>query len=140
MITAVDTNIFIALWDSDDSLNSLALDALERASSSGNLVVCGAVYAELLAFPGRTPQFLETFFRETGVSIDWSMEKSIWNAAGLAFQSYVKRRRRQRQPDARRILADFMIGAHADVNGFAFMTLDERIYSAAFPKLKIIEV
>ena len=140
MITAVDTNIFIALWDSDDSMNSLALNALDRGISSGNLVVCGAVYAELLALPGRTPKFLDTFFHDTGVSIDWSTEKSIWNAAGLAFQSYVKRRRSQRQPDARRILADFIIGAHADVNGFAFMTLDKRIYSAAFPNLKIIEV
>jgi predicted nucleic acid-binding protein len=34
-------------------------------------------------------------------------------------------------------MADFMIGAHAETRGYRLLTLDERVYRAAFPKLVI---
>jgi hypothetical protein len=54
-----------------------------------------------------------------------------------AFQAYAARRRRHGEAGSRRILADFVIGAHALQNGFRLLTLDDRIYRAAFPTLKI---
>ena len=54
-----------------------------------------------------------------------------------AFKGYVERRRKARDPGARRILADFLIGAHAAVNGYRLLTLDDRVYRAAFPKLVV---
>jgi len=50
---------------------------------------------------------------------------------------YAERRRKQRDSGTRRILADFLIGAHADARGFRLLTLDERIYRTAFPKLVV---
>ena len=41
---------------------------------------------------------------------------------------------------ARRILADFLIGAHALHNGFSLLTLDDRLYRAAFRRLAILAV
>src|ERR1022692_4697224 len=72
-----------------------------------------AVFAELMAAPGRSESFLDSFFEETGISIDWALDESVWRTAGRAFQGYVARRRKQRDAGPRRILADFLIGAHA---------------------------
>jgi hypothetical protein len=38
---------------------------------------------------------------------------------------------------ARRILADFLIGAHATARDYRLLTMDVHIYRAAFPTLKI---
>ena len=45
--------------------------------------------------------------------------------------------RKQRDSGARRILADFLIGAHAHTRGYRLLTLDERLYKAAFPTLRL---
>jgi predicted nucleic acid-binding protein len=58
MITAVDTNVLVALWDRDDALNSTAQAALDAAFARGKLVIGGAVFAELLALPRRTEAFI----------------------------------------------------------------------------------
>jgi len=35
------------------------------------------------------------------------------------------------------VLADFLIGAHAQMRGYRLLSLDERVYRAAFPELKV---
>jgi predicted nucleic acid-binding protein len=50
MTTLVDTNILIALWDTDPQLNAAAQKALDFSQARGALVITGAVYAELLAY------------------------------------------------------------------------------------------
>jgi len=140
MITAVDTNVIVALWDRDDFLNSAAQNALDNAFAKGRLIISGAVYAELLAFPRRTAAFIDEFLEDTGIAVDWNTSESIWRTAGTAFQGYARRRRRQKVSGPRRIFADFVIGAHAFEKGYALLTLDEGIYKAAFPKLRIVKV
>lgn len=44
MITAIDTNVIVGLWDANDALHLAAFDLLEAASSRGGLVICGAVF------------------------------------------------------------------------------------------------
>ncbi len=137
MTTALDTNILVALWDEDDALNSTALAALDKAYERGGIVISGAVYAELMAFPGRTEKFLAKFLTDTGVAVDWATSETVWRLAGSAFSSYAARRRKQSDSPPRRILADFLIGAHAVENGYSLLTLDTSIFRTAFPKLRI---
>ncbi len=137
MTTAVDTNVMIALWDKDSTLSLAAQNALDAAFNRGTLVAAAPVYAELLAAPGRSETFVGSFFEETGITVDWELPEQIWRSAGRAFQAYAERRRRQRDRGARRILADFLIGAHALTNGCRLLTLDDRLYRTAFPKLSI---
>lgn len=138
MTTAVDTNVFVALWDMDTRLNTAAQKALDSAQEQGSLVISGAVYAELLALPGRTEGMLDGFFEATRIHVDWEARETIWRAAGKAFQTYVGRRNRKRDELPRRILADFFIGAHASTHRYRLMTLDQRLYSASFPELEIV--
>ena len=140
MITAVDTNVLVALWDRDDALNSTAQAALDAAFARGKLIISGAVFAELLALPRRTEAFIEEFLGETGIGVDWIIDEAMWRLAGRAFQAYANRRRKQKSAEPRRLLADFLIGAHAFENGFPLLTLDDGIYRAAFPKLRIVKV
>jgi hypothetical protein len=140
MTTAIDTNILVALWNEDDTLNTLARLALDAALGRGGLVIAAPVFAELLAAPSRNEAFLDSFFKETGISVDWNLDEAVWRTAGKAFQHFVARRRKQRDSGPRRILADFLIGAHALQNGFRLLTLDNHIYSAAFPRLAIVTI
>jgi predicted nucleic acid-binding protein len=137
MTTAIDTNVVVALWDKDPTLSLAAQTALEAAFNRGNLVVSAPVFAELIAAPGRTESFVTCFFEETGIVIDWNLGETAWRSAGRAFRSYAERRRKQRDSGTRRILADFLIGAHAEAQGYRLLTLDERLYRAAFPTLTI---
>jgi predicted nucleic acid-binding protein len=137
MTTALDTNVVVAYWGPDPSLNSVVQTAMEAAFARGNLTVAAPVFAELIAGPGRTEDFVNGFFEDTGIMIDWHLSETIWRFAGHAFRGYAERRRKHRASVPRRILADFLIGAHAATNGYRLLTLDERLYRAAFPTLKI---
>jgi len=137
MTTALDANVIISLWDQDPRVSEPSRRALEIAFLRGGLVIAAPVFAELLAAPGRTESFLKKFLQETTIIVDWDLGEEVWRTAARAFQSYAERRRKQRDSGTRRILADFVIGAHAQVHGFRFLTRDERIYRAAFPQLKI---
>jgi hypothetical protein len=137
MTTAIDTNVIVALWANDAELSLAAETALEAAFRRGGLVVAAPVFAELVAAPGRAERFVSSFLEENGIVVDWNLNEAIWRAAGRAFHAYAERRRQQRDLGTRRILADFLIGAHADIHGYRLLSLDERLYRAAFPRLKV---
>jgi len=137
MTTAIDTNIVIALWDEDPKLSGLAQAALEQAFRRGTLVIAAPVFAELMAAPGRSEAFVTSFLDDTAIAVEWDLDQSVWKAAGRSFQVYAQRRRKHRDSGPRRILADFLIGAHAQVRGYRLLTLDAHLYGAAFPTLTV---
>ena len=138
MTTAIDTNVLVLLWNEDDRLNRLAQSALDSALEHGGLVISAPVFGELLAAPSRTEAFLNSFCEETGISVEWELDQGIWRTAGQAFQNYASRRRQKRLPGPRRILADFVIGAHALRRGYRLLTLDDSLYRLAFPQLSLL--
>ncbi len=140
MTTAIDTNVIIALWQTDGAFNTLAESMLERTADRSRLVIAAPVFAELMAAPERDMNRLEDFFRETGIRIDWVLDERVWRMAGAAFQAYTMRRRRSGEPAPRRILADFLIGAHAVRFGYRLLTFDRKLYPTAFPELLLVPV
>jgi predicted nucleic acid-binding protein len=139
-MTAIDTNVMVALWDRDPAINSSAEQALQSASERGALFISAPVFAELLAAPGRTSSFVGAFLADTGIRVDWLVDEAIWTSAGLAFQLHAARRRKHRNGAPRRILADFVIGAHAARRGYRLLTLDDRFFTASFPDLTVDRV
>ncbi|MBK9165187.1 MAG: type II toxin-antitoxin system VapC family toxin [Acidobacteria bacterium] len=126
--------------DGDRGRLEHAEKALQDAADRGGLVVCGAVFAELLAAPGRSEDFIRQFCLETGIEIDWHFSEAIWVSAGRAFQGYANRRKRQKSGLPRRILADFLIGAHATEKGHELLTLDAKLFNSAFPGIQIVKL
>ena len=137
MTTVVDSNVLVALWDRGRDVSAAARRALDTALERGQLVAPAPIFAELMAGKGRTEAFLDQFFRETAILVIWDLEEPIWRAAGRAFSEYAARRRQHGGSGSRRVLADFLIGAYAAENGFTLLTLDNGLYRAAFPGLKI---
>jgi hypothetical protein len=138
MTISVDTNLIAALWNDNDSMNAVAVEVLGNLVAHEKLVVSGAVYAELMAGPLRDETALDMFFKDTGIEVDWSMEEEIWREAGRAYLGYVRRRKGSGGGDARCILPDFLIGAHALVRGYSLLTIDHKHFAAAFPALQVI--
>jgi predicted nucleic acid-binding protein len=138
MITAIDTNVLISLWTGDEDATLIARRALDAARSRGGLTICGPVYSELLAFPGRQTSLLENFLEDSSIEVGWEFDLEDWRAAGQAFQKSVSQRRKQSMEGPRRILADFMIGAHAARRSQSLLTFDKTFYSKAFPALKLV--
>ena len=136
MTIALDTNVLSALWNDNDGLNRVAAKALEDKKQE-QMAICGVVYAELIGAPGRTEAFVDRFCEEAGIAVEWELKERVWRRAGVAFQEHAARRKKQIGAAPRRLLADFLIGAHALENGYKLLTLDEGLYKAAFPRLKL---
>ncbi len=117
-----------------------AAEALTRAKREGALVLSGVVFAELLAFPGATELRLEAFMVETGIESDFGFGEAVWREAGRRFSKYAERRRRADGGEPKRMLADFLVGAHAFVRAERLITLDKRRYVRDFPELTLLEI
>jgi len=139
MITTLDTNIVMGVLEGEEMLASHLALIVDRLVEQGDVLISPIVYAELLAAPSRSPALVEAFLTQTPVRVDWSLEKAVWQMAGLAYRTYVQHRRTDVAPMARRrILADFIIGAHAVERQATLLTGDEGIYHTYFPSLIIV--
>jgi len=134
MRTAIDTNVISALWAGKPTSKGMAA-LLGNAKSLGGLVMCAPVYVELLAYPRATRSLVDQFLANTGIVADFLLEEAVWQEAGAAYAAYAERRRRQKEGAPKRLLVDFIVGAHAMLKADRLLTLDEARYQAAFPKL-----
>jgi predicted nucleic acid-binding protein len=125
------------LWSGEPLAEKIAGD-LARAQEQGGLVICGAVYAELLAHPAATVDFVDTFLRDTKVSVDFESDEALWRMAASGFSTYAQRRRKSGGGSPKRLLVDFLVAAHATLRADRLMTLDAERYERGFPKLRIV--
>ena len=86
MKTAVDTNVFVALFSGDADASAAAQAALEEARAGGPLGIAPAVYAELVA--GRDEAFVERFLSEKDIEVDWDQNREVWSTAGVRYGQY----------------------------------------------------
>lgn len=138
METTVDTNVFIGLLSGGEEEAAVAQAALENVSASGSLVVSPVVYSELLA-GGRNPEAVGKFLHDKGIEVTWRIGERMWREAGVRFGRYARDRKRQADdPGPRRILADFLIGAHALHPSRTLLTADARIFGTYFPEIRVL--
>lgn len=116
-----------------------ALTVIERAAGRGAVVVCGIVYAELCARPAGNASAIAAELHAAGVAIDTELPIGVWAEAGIAYAAFRRRRERSGGGAPRRIIADFVIGAHASRAG-TLVTSDAAFYRRAFPSLHVIDV
>ena len=136
MKTAVDTNVFSALWSNEPGASEM-IALLGQARNQGGVVVCGAVYAELLAHPKASSTFVDDFLLQTGVTVEFDLDERIWRDVARAYAAYAQRRRRSGSTQAKRLLVDFVIGAHAVHRADRLLTLDAIRYVKDFPRLTL---
>ena len=156
MITAVDTNILLDILIPGEPHSESSKMLLDKHLSSGTLILCEVVFAELAArFPSE--QELKLFLAETGMRLVQSNEKSL-HIAGIRWAEFAKKRRNDRFscgncgnvfeaacPKCRAVLTkrqlvlgDFLIGAHALVHADCLLSRDLGVYRSNFRDLKIV--
>jgi predicted nucleic acid-binding protein len=139
MKTALDTNILSAIFMGEPSAPRVRV-ALNAAKQAGSIVISPPAYAESLANPTGSQDIISAFLQLGGIAIDLPMLDHIWTEAGLRYQRYAAHRRQTFGEHPRRILADFLIGAHALLQADCLMTLDTRYYRQHFPELRIYPI
>ena len=139
MRTALDTNVISALWSEEHLWQSIAA-ALGKARNEGGLVIAAPVYAELLAHPYATPHFLERFLDGASIEVDFDLDDEVWKETGRRFSRYAMRRRDSKESSPKRLLADFLIGAHALLRADRLFTMDTSRYRTNFEELQMITV
>lgn len=137
MRTAIDTNVISALWSNEPASANVA-NLLFEAKKIGGLVISAPVYVELLAYPNATKDFLDKFLQDSGIEVDFVLTEEVWQKAALSFANYANRRRNSKSSHPKRLLVDFIVGAHALLEANRLMTMDKNRYITAFADLEIV--
>lgn len=132
MITAVDTNVLADVFKPDPTFGPLSKAALSRCRTEGRLIGCEAVWAELAAFFPSSTTLQEAMDRLT---VDFSpVELKAALLAGSAWKIH-----RSRGGKRDRLVADFLIGAHAFAQAERLLTRDRGFYRTYFSRLRILD-
>ena len=137
MRTAIDANIISSIWSNEPTAKQV-VEQLEMARQEGVLLISPFAFAELLAHPNMTAGDVHSFLDATGVVIDYKLEEKVWSIAGLRYARYAVRCRQTTGEGPRRLLADFLIGAHALVQAERLLTLNPKRYSQDFQELRLL--
>jgi predicted nucleic acid-binding protein len=130
MITAVDTNILLDILVPNENFYEASAGALQDAASEGLLVVSDIVYAEL-CIHFETMRECDTFLEDNEIRVQ-ALTRDAHFLASRAWRTY-----RQQGGRRTRILADFLIGAHAEKQATRLLSRDRGFYRKLFPSLKL---
>jgi predicted nucleic acid-binding protein len=130
--TAVDSSVVLDVLTADSVYAEKSEGALRRASLQGQLIVCEAALAEIFPALGDRERAHE-FLVEWQIDFLPSDEESAM-LAGEMFLRYLKRGREQK-----RILADFLIGAHASVHADRLLARDRGYLRDYFSSLNVVD-
>jgi predicted nucleic acid-binding protein len=129
--TALDTNIVLDILTGTPSEVAQSEAALKSAQLAGTLSISIIVYAEVASnFPTRSSA--DDFFRLLNCKIEPVEQATAYLAAQFFWQD------RLRGGSRTRILPDFLIAAHAQLNADRILTRDKRFFSDTFPRLKAV--
>ena len=132
MITAVDTSVLLDVFVGDESFGPRSRRALTRCLTEGAVIVSDIAWAETTAaFP--TPQEALRALDTLGVAFSAATAQSALRA-GAAWREY----RAARGPRTR-MMADFLVGAHAIEQADRLLSRDRGFQRRYFPDLTVID-
>ncbi|MBI4729133.1 MAG: type II toxin-antitoxin system VapC family toxin [Acidobacteria bacterium] len=132
MITSVDTSVVLDVLGADLDHGLASRAALRRCRSEGRLVACEIVWVETCAAydsPARG--------RDGLVELGIEFSPISAEAAQLAAEAW--RAYRREGGSRARMIADFLIAAHAQTHAERLLTRDRGFYRRYFDDLRVVE-
>jgi predicted nucleic acid-binding protein len=130
MKTALDSSVILDVITNDAHWADASEAALKIALSAGPLLVGECVLAEIA--PALAEDELEGFFSDWMIQFVPSTRSSA-SLAGQMFRTYL-----QRNSGPKRVLPDFLIGAHALIHAGRLLARDRGYYRDYFNELTVI--
>jgi len=132
MITAIDTNVLLDILIPNEVFCSRSLRSVDDATTEGTLVICDLVYAELcIHFPSQRE--CDEFLDATDIRVE-PLDRAAHFLASRIWRKY-----RQQGGPRSRILADFLVGAHAQMQATRLLSRDRGFYRKLFPALQVVD-
>jgi predicted nucleic acid-binding protein len=132
VITAIDTNVLIDVFGADPSFGKCSAAAIRQCMQEGSIYACEVVWAETAtAFP------TQSAFEKAIDTLNIEFSSITSETALIAANAWKKYR--QAGGRRERMVADFLIGAHALNQCERLLTRDRGFYRKYFSKLHIID-
>ena len=132
MISALDSSVILDILAANGMYAQVSEDVIRQAQREGKLVVCECVIAEIRpAF--RNEEIFSEFLDDWMLEFIPSSFKSA-ETAGCMFSTYLGRSKA-----AKRVLPDFLIGAHALIHADRLIARDRGYLRDYFHELKVID-
>jgi predicted nucleic acid-binding protein len=132
MITAIDTCVLVDIVLHDEAFSALSAGALSRAKEQGSLVICEIAYGELGGVLP-TQGLLDAMLEDLQIAVEAVGRRAAF-AAGRMLATY-----RQAGGTRNRMLADFLIGAHALAHADRLLTRDRSFCREYLTDLDIMD-
>jgi predicted nucleic acid-binding protein len=131
MKTALDSSVILDVLADSPQWAQASEESLKQALGRGPLVIGECVLAEIT--PALTKEDLSSFLADWNIQfVPSSRESSI--LAGEMYRTYLRRNR-----ESKRVLPDFLIGAHAACHAARLLARDRGYYRDYFTSLTVIE-
>ncbi len=130
MISAVDTSVLLDVLCDDPKHYASSSENLRRGMAEGTMVICDCVIAEIR--PALNEKELCLFLADWKIRfVPSSLESAM--LAGRNFAEYLRR-----GGTARRVLQDFLIGAHAQIHADRLFARDRGYLRDYFKGLQVV--